>query len=414
MCYLNRTVTRASPNVGKSIGQEALRLLLEEGKSEYHNNNSDHNETDVPPRSSNEENNNQVEAGTYDDKPHHRGPRPRLFNKNNCQVDGCTADLSQLSWYNRRNHICETHAKIESVSVLGVLSRFCQRCGHSHPLSEFEGIKRSCRASLEKYNAARRERGRRRRQRRPSTTSNAAAGTSNSSDDGHASSSAAAAAVPPPPSAFASYQQQMSGMPALYPFTFAGASNATYLAPFHPPPLPNNFDDVLDILPSLSAMLNDKDIEEGMAAFMQQQQQQYQQQQMTPINQQTQPQLNNSANHQVAPPSTLMIKKEEQDDLLLWVNQPAVTAEINSLMVPTTTSTTTSTTTNTSSDNDESKEDSFIASLFSDNPLSTSGSLASLTAAANPSSSIAVRTEDHNDMQVWADCLLDNVCHPGF
>lgn len=56
-----------------------------------------------------------------------------------------------------------------------------------------------------------------------------------------------------------------------------------------------------------------------------------------------------------------------------------------------------------------SREDSFIASLFSDNPLSTSGSLASLT-AADPCSSIAVKTEDFDDgnVQAWADGLLGN------
>ncbi len=35
------------------------------------------------------------------------------------------------------------------------MARFCQRCGVSHPLGDFEGVKRSCRKQLEKHNSRR-------------------------------------------------------------------------------------------------------------------------------------------------------------------------------------------------------------------------------------------------------------------
>ena len=106
---------------------------------------------------------NMASYSTISNPRNRRGARPRLFEKNACQADGCKADLSRMPWYNRRNHICQEHVIAETMTVLGQPSRFCQRCGHSQPLSDFEGLKRSCQASLEKYNAARRERGRRRR-----------------------------------------------------------------------------------------------------------------------------------------------------------------------------------------------------------------------------------------------------------
>lgn len=85
-----------------------------------------------------------------------RGPRPRLFKKNHCQVDDCHANLAILSFYHQRNHICGEHLKAESFAVRGVLSRFCQRCGLSHPLSEFDGTRKSCRLALHKHNNRRR------------------------------------------------------------------------------------------------------------------------------------------------------------------------------------------------------------------------------------------------------------------
>lgn len=50
------------------------------------------------------------------------------------------------------------HLKAASFFVLGVESRFCQRCGLSHPLEEFDGKRKSCRKALEKHNNRRRAR----------------------------------------------------------------------------------------------------------------------------------------------------------------------------------------------------------------------------------------------------------------
>lgn len=73
------------------------------------------------------------------------------------QVDACSANLGDLSFYHQRNHICADHLKAECFSVRSVLSRFCQRCGLSHPLTDFDGLRKSCRASLEKHNNRRRQ-----------------------------------------------------------------------------------------------------------------------------------------------------------------------------------------------------------------------------------------------------------------
>ncbi|KAG7667509.1 hypothetical protein Ndes2526B_g07537 [Nannochloris sp. 'desiccata'] len=87
-----------------------------------------------------------------------RGPRPRLFLKDRCQADNCsTADLSKLRFYNRRNHICLNHQKVDQYSRRGQIVRFCQRCAVGHPLEDFDGGKRSCRHKLEKFNSRRRK-----------------------------------------------------------------------------------------------------------------------------------------------------------------------------------------------------------------------------------------------------------------
>jgi len=55
----------------------------------------------------------------------------------------------------RSNHICPDHLKAESFTIKGVPSRFCQRCGISHGLEEFDGRKKSCRKALDKRNQRR-------------------------------------------------------------------------------------------------------------------------------------------------------------------------------------------------------------------------------------------------------------------
>lgn len=93
--------------------------------------------------------------GTSSDKQK-RGPRPRRFRKDRCQADGCTNSLRSLSFYYQRNHICMEHIKAEDFNVAATPSRFCQRCGLSHPLGDFDGAKRSCKKALARHNQRRR------------------------------------------------------------------------------------------------------------------------------------------------------------------------------------------------------------------------------------------------------------------
>lgn len=84
--------------------------------------------------------------------------RPRRFRKHHCQADGCQANLAELSFYFQRNHICKDHLKSDLFLIDGNPSRFCQRCGFAHPIVDFEGQRKSCKASLEKHNMRRRQR----------------------------------------------------------------------------------------------------------------------------------------------------------------------------------------------------------------------------------------------------------------
>lgn len=68
-----------------------------------------------------------------------------------CQVPGCGADLTNLRSYFVRQHICEEHARADAVpDGRGGFMRFCQQCTKLEPVSAFEGLKRSCEASLQK------------------------------------------------------------------------------------------------------------------------------------------------------------------------------------------------------------------------------------------------------------------------
>jgi hypothetical protein len=118
------------------------------------------------------------------------GDSARNHAKGVCQVEGCNADLRGLRDYHLRYKICEHHLKvcaaecaggcwgwwrivqqhaftramalapafthacclaalppqIGSITRDGVPQRFCQQCGRFHPLTDFDGTKRSCRA----------------------------------------------------------------------------------------------------------------------------------------------------------------------------------------------------------------------------------------------------------------------------
>ncbi|XP_044501507.1 squamosa promoter-binding protein 1-like [Mangifera indica] len=75
----------------------------------------------------------------------------------NCQVEKCTADLSDAKQYHRRHKVCEVHAKAQVVVVAGIRQRFCQQCSRFHELSEFDESKRSCRRRLAGHNERRRK-----------------------------------------------------------------------------------------------------------------------------------------------------------------------------------------------------------------------------------------------------------------
>ncbi|RMZ54530.1 hypothetical protein APUTEX25_001702, partial [Auxenochlorella protothecoides] len=94
-------------------------------------------------------------------RPSRPAPAParKPVRENVCQADGCHKPLANLTFYHQRNRICEEHIKAPSFLKDGELLRFCQRCGVSHPLAEFDGQRKSCRKQLEKHNARRRKSG---------------------------------------------------------------------------------------------------------------------------------------------------------------------------------------------------------------------------------------------------------------
>ncbi|XP_044497182.1 squamosa promoter-binding-like protein 3 [Mangifera indica] len=74
-----------------------------------------------------------------------------------CQVDTCTADMTDAKRYHRRHKVCEVHAKASAVQLAGLQQRFCQQCSRFHELSEFDHAKRSCRRRLAGHNERRRK-----------------------------------------------------------------------------------------------------------------------------------------------------------------------------------------------------------------------------------------------------------------
>ena len=78
------------------------------------------------------------------------------IDRNLCHIGGCGTDLTQLREYHQRFRLCDLHLKASAVLKDGIAQRFCQQCGRFHPLDEFDGAKRSCRARLLRHNARRR------------------------------------------------------------------------------------------------------------------------------------------------------------------------------------------------------------------------------------------------------------------
>ena len=50
-----------------------------------------------------------------------------------------------------RYRMCTTHMKTPQFIIGNVKCRFCQKCGKFHPLDDFDGMRRSCRAGLERH-----------------------------------------------------------------------------------------------------------------------------------------------------------------------------------------------------------------------------------------------------------------------
>ncbi|KAL5772385.1 hypothetical protein ACOSP7_011990 [Xanthoceras sorbifolium] len=74
-----------------------------------------------------------------------------------CQVENCTADMSDAKRYHKRHKVCEFHAKASVVRLAGLQQRFCQQCSRFHEISEFDEAKRSCRRRLAGHNQRRRK-----------------------------------------------------------------------------------------------------------------------------------------------------------------------------------------------------------------------------------------------------------------
>lgn len=74
-----------------------------------------------------------------------------------CQVEDCSADLSNAKDYHRRHKVCEIHSKASQAVVGNAMQRFCQQCSRFHLLQEFDEGKRSCRRRLAGHNKRRRK-----------------------------------------------------------------------------------------------------------------------------------------------------------------------------------------------------------------------------------------------------------------
>ncbi|KAI9198244.1 hypothetical protein LWI28_012341 [Acer negundo] len=92
-----------------------------------------------------------------DDKKNKKGKKGSSSASPCCQVENCTADMSDAKRYHRRHKVCENHAKAPVVHLGGLQQRFCQQCSRFHEVSEFDEAKRSCRRRLAGHNERRRK-----------------------------------------------------------------------------------------------------------------------------------------------------------------------------------------------------------------------------------------------------------------
>lgn len=84
---------------------------------------------------------------------------PSITRNKLCLVDGCRNSRDTVF---KKKRACSAHATVSSVVHRGTPSRYCQTCNALHPLTEFDGEKRTCAKKLEKlktvYKAKRAER----------------------------------------------------------------------------------------------------------------------------------------------------------------------------------------------------------------------------------------------------------------
>lgn len=70
-----------------------------------------------------------------------------------CQIPNCGKELKDEKPYNIRYKVCSAHLNMAEVVIEnGENMRFCQQCARFQLASEFDGLKRSCRARLMKHN----------------------------------------------------------------------------------------------------------------------------------------------------------------------------------------------------------------------------------------------------------------------
>lgn len=74
-----------------------------------------------------------------------------------CRVPGC--QLAPTGLYFQKYRICRQHYSAAVLDLgLDELHRFCQQCSRTHPLSDFDSAKLSCRAGLARHTQRRKER----------------------------------------------------------------------------------------------------------------------------------------------------------------------------------------------------------------------------------------------------------------
>jgi hypothetical protein len=70
------------------------------------------------------------------------GKGKRSSHRVDCQVPGCTRDVSLQKAYSRRYRVCEIHLVAHTVEIDGRQQRFCQQCSRFQDVGDFDANKR--------------------------------------------------------------------------------------------------------------------------------------------------------------------------------------------------------------------------------------------------------------------------------